>query len=306
MDTYNADELYAAIAEELFLSRKKAKATGGRNNIRAKGDGPEQAVRELIGSLVGGQYRVTHGHVVRADGMKSGQMDVIIVRDVPAATMHKTEEGETELVRVEWVAAVGEVKASWANHVDVIRSYRRMVEDMETLQEGRLVENKLRFGTMRDGTTIAEMARPVTGRQWNNPCYAFLVALGQGECRVKHLEDDIRENGIRASDASVLILDQHTGATLCIPGRMDQKGAEFGVGVEVRLKSEDADKRMMWVTIQEEGIEPSYSAGRFLHYFVTDLQLHLGTWHDEYCNPVHYAKLGRMLRHRHAREKGTV
>ena len=81
MDTYNPDELYAAVAEELFLSRKKAKAAGGRNNIRAKGDGPEQAVRELIGSLMGGQYRVTQGHVVRADGMKSGQMDVIIVRE---------------------------------------------------------------------------------------------------------------------------------------------------------------------------------------------------------------------------------
>ena len=113
MDTYNPDALYAAVAEELFLSRKKAKAAGGRNNIRAKGDGPEKAVRELIGSLMGGQYRVSQGHVVRADGMKSGQMDVIIVRDVPAATMHKAEEGETELVRVEWVAAVGEVKASW-------------------------------------------------------------------------------------------------------------------------------------------------------------------------------------------------
>ena len=305
MDTYNPDELYAAVAEELFLSRKKAKAAGGRNNIRAKGDGPEKAVRELIGSLMGGQYRVSQGHVVRADGMKSGQMDVIIVRDVPVATMHKAEEGETELVRVEWVAAVGEVKASWANHGDVIRSYRRIVEDMETLQEGRLVENKLRFGTMRSDATIAEMARPVTGRQWNNPCYAFLIALGQGECRVKHLEDDIRENGIKASNASVLILDQHKGATLCIPGRKGRKGVEFGVGAEVRLKSEDAENTMTWVTIQEEEIEASHSSGRFLHYFVTDLQLHLGTWSDEYCNPGHYAKLGPMLRHRHAREKDS-
>ena len=195
MDTYSPDELYAAVAEELFLSRKKAKATGGRNNIRAKGDGPEQAVRELIGSLMGGQYRVTQGHVVRADGMKSGQIDIIIVRDVPAATMHKAEEGEIELVRVEWVAAVGEVKASWAKQSEVIRSYRRMVEDMETLQEGRLVENKLRFGIMRDDATIAEMSRPITGRQWANQCYAFLIALGQGECKVKQLEDDIRRNG---------------------------------------------------------------------------------------------------------------
>ena len=305
MDTYNPDELYAAVAEELFIRRKKAKATGGRNNIRAKGDGPEQAVRELIGSLMGGQYRVTQGHVVRADGMKSGQMDIIIVRDVPAATMHRTEEGETELVRVEWVAAVGEVKASWANHNDVIRSYRRMIEDMEVLQEGRLVENKLRFGIMRDDATMAEMTRPVTGRQWNNQCYAFLIALGQGECKVKHLEDDIRKNGIRPSDALVLILDQDKGATLCIPGRMGRKGAELGVAAEVGLKSEDADKTMTWLTIQEEGHEPIFSSGRLLHYFVTDLQLHLGTWYDEYSNPGHYAKMGPVLRHRHAREANS-
>ena len=237
--------------------------------------------------------------------MKSGQMDIIIVRDVPAATMHRTEEGETELVRVEWVAAVGEVKASWANHNDVIRSYRRVIVDMETLQEGRLVENKLRFGTMRGDATMAEMVRPITGRQWNNQCYAFLIALGQGECKVKHLEDDIRKNGIRPSDASVLILDEDRGATLCIPGRMGRKGAELGVGAEVMLKSEDVDKTMTWLTIQEEGHEPISTSARLLHYFVTDLQLHLGTWYDEYNNPGHYAKLGSVLRHRHAREANS-
>ena len=302
MDTYNPDELYAAVAEELFVSRKKAKATGGRNNIRARGDGPEQAVRQLIGSLIGGQYRVTQGHVVRADYLKSGQMDIIVVRDVPAATMHKTEEGETELVRVEWVAAVGEVKASWANHNDAIQSYRRMMEDMETLQEGRLVENKFRFGTMRDDATLNEMIRPVTGRQWNNQCYAFLVALGQGECKVKSLEDDFRKNGIRPSNGSVLILDQDNVATLCTPARKGRNGVEMGVAAEVSLKSQDADKTMSWTTIQEEGHEPIVSSARLLHYLVTDLQLHLGTWYDEYSNPRHYAKLGPVLRHRHARE----
>ena len=262
-------------------------------------------MRELIGSLIGGQYRVTQGHVVRADGKKSGQIDIIIVRDVPAATMHKAEEGETELVRVEWVAAVGEVKASWANHNDVVRSYRRMVEDIETLQEGRLIENKLRFGSMRGDATMAEMARPITGRQWANRCYAFLIALGQGECRMKHLEEDMRKNGIRPSDASVLILDQHKDATLCIPGRRGQNGVELGMVAEVNLKLEDKNKTMTWLTIQEEGHDPRFSSARLLHFFVTDLQLHLGTWYDEYSNPGHYSKLGRVLRHRHAREEDS-
>lgn len=142
---------------------KWARAAGGRNSIRTSGDGPEKAVREPIGSLIGRQYRVTHGRVVRTDVAKSGRMDIIIVRDVPASTRHRTEEGKTDLVGVEWVAAVGEVKASRANRADVIRNYRRMVEDMETLQERRLVENEFRFGTMRADATITEMAKPATG-----------------------------------------------------------------------------------------------------------------------------------------------
>ena len=303
MDTYNPDELYAALADELFMSRKKAAATGGRNNIRARGDGPEQTVRKLIASLIGSQYRVTQGHVVRTDGMKSGQIDIIVVRDVPAATMHSTEEGETELVRVEWVAAVGEVKASWANHNRVIQSYRQMVEDIQTLQEGRLIANKCRFGPIRGDATLAEISRPITGRQWLNQCYAFLIALNQGDCKVKHLEDDIKKNGIRPSNASVLVLDQDHGATICIPGRIGQKGVKLGVAAEVVLTAEDAANAMTWLTIQEEGHDPIVSSARLLHYFVTDLQLHLGTWYAEYNNPGHYSKLGPRLRHRHSREK---
>ena len=302
MDTYSPDELYATVAEELFVSRNRARATGGRKNIRARGDGPEQAVRKLVGSLVGGLYRVTQGHVVRADGMKSGQMDVIVVKDVPAATMHKTDDGETELVRVEWVAAVGEVKASWWDHGEVLTSYRRIVEDMETLQEGRLMANRFRFGTMSDEATLVEMTRPITGREWNNRCYTFLIALGQGECKVKQLEAEIRANGIGPNSASVLILDDVEPATLCIPARMGGNGVEMGVAAEVNLDSEDAAKTMSWTTLQEEGHEPIVSSARLLHYFVTDLQLHLGTWYDEYSNAGHYAKLGPILRHRHARE----
>ena len=303
MDTYSPDELYETVAEELFVSRNKATATGGRNNIRTRGDGPEQAVRKLIGSLVGGLYRVTQGHVVRADGKKSGQMDIIVVKDVPAATMHRTDDGETELVRVEWVAAVGEVKGSWSKHGGVIRSYSRVVEDMRTLQEGRLVANRFRFGKHSGETTLVEMTRPITGREWNNRCYTFLITLGQGECKVQQLEADMRANGIGPNNASVLILDKAEGATLCIPARMGRSGVEMGVAAEVNLNSqEDAAKPMSWTTIQEESLDPIVSCARLLHYFVTDLQLHLGTWYDEYSNAGHYARIGPVLRHRHAGE----
>ena len=262
MDEYDADELYAALADDLFVSRRKANAAGGSNNIRARGDGPEQAVRGLIGGLIGNLYRVTQGHVVRADGLKSGQIDIIIVRDVPGATMHTTEDGDTELVRVEWVAAVGEVKSSWAKHSEVFQSYRQMVQEIEILQKGILGKNKLQFGTMQADTTMAEMARPVTGRPWVNRCYAFLIALGQGMAKVEKLEDDFRSNNIRPSDAAALILDDDKGATLCIPARISKGGGELGVSSDVNLKAEHADRPMTWVTVQEGGLPPRISCGR--------------------------------------------
>ena len=304
MDTFDPDRLYAAMAQELFLSRSKARATGGRNNIRAKGDGPEQAVRRLIGSLIGGQYRVTQGHVVRADGLKSGQIDIIVVKDVPAATMHTADEGETELVRVEWVAAVGEVKASWARHADVVQSFGRMVADIDQLQQGRLVRNKLRFGTLANDTPIPAMARPITGREWANRCYAFLIALDQGDCKVTRLADDLRTSGIRANDSVALILDQQQGATLCTPAREVPKGPKFGIGSDVNLRAEDVQRPTTWTTVQEECHAPAISCGRLLHYFIAELQLHLGTWYDEYSNPRHYARLSKVLRHRHPQEVG--
>ena len=89
---------------------------------------------------------------------------------------------------------------------------------------------------------------------------------------------------------------------MCTPARSGPKGVELGVGSDVNLNADDAHRPMDWATIQEEGHSPTISCGRLLHYFLAELQLHLGTWYDEYNNPRHYAKLGRMLRHRHPRE----
>ena len=41
---------------------------------------------------------------------------------------------------------------------------------------------------------------------------------------------------------------------------------------------------------------------RLLHYFATDLQLHLGTWYEEHTSAKHYSKLSKSLRRRHAGE----
>ena len=98
MHTYDIDQLYASAVDELLVSRSKSGAIGGANNIRQRGDGPERAVRRWITAVIGNQYRVTHGHVVRADGRKSQQVDVIVVRDVPIATLYPGDQDDAELV----------------------------------------------------------------------------------------------------------------------------------------------------------------------------------------------------------------
>ena len=306
MHRYNADELCKAQAAELFLSRLKGGARGGTNYIREKGDMPERAVRKLVSSLIGKQYRVTSGHLVKADGSKSRQIDIIIVKDVPAATLHVAEDGETELVRVEWVAAVGEVKASWSDHRNVIESYQGIVEDIETLQKGLLVKNNARFGEIQDRTTLEEMSRPMTGRPWLNRCFTFLFVLGQGRCRVSDLANDLAVAGISASDAVVLILDEDEGATLCLPSRLIEQSIDLGVASDVNLIPANIDKVMTWKTVQEEGYDAMVSSGRFLNCFITDLQLHLSTWFEQHVNPKHYSELNSMLKHRHPGEVGRI
>ncbi len=292
MDTYNPDELWESIAQKLFYYRSISKATGGKNNIRAKGQGPEDAVRELIASIVGGQYRVTQGHVVSADGRKSGQIDIIIVRDVPAATMYKSEN---ELVRLEWVAAVGEVKSSWYNHTEVIESFYRMVSEIDKLQQNILVKNEARFGRFTPATTIMDLSRPITGRMWNNRCYAFLIALGEGRCKIHNLSNDLKVKPIRACDTAALILDEYKGATLSIPVRKSSVGLALGVSADINSSTQNSVSPSVWTTCQEMDKDPKVNCGRMLHRFVADLQLHLGTWYSEYNDPKQYSKSENRL-----------
>ncbi|MDE0532760.1 MAG: hypothetical protein OXI01_15120 [Albidovulum sp.] len=90
------------------------------------------------------------------------------------------------------------------------------------------------------------------------------------------------EDGIRPNDASVLILDQEMGATLCFPAIMIQIAEALGIASDADLTSADAGNETAWMTIGEEGREPKLSCGRLLHYFATGLQLRLGSWYDEY------------------------
>ena len=303
MHTYDIDALYASIAKQFWTERERANATGGNNNIRAKGDGPEKAVRDWIAGVVGTKYRVTEGHVVTADGRKSKQMDVIVVWDAASGTLYGSRPGEPELVRAECVAAVGEVKSNWYNHNEVLRSYSRLVSEIADLQENILVKNTARYGEIKDDTSVAELAQPVTGRAWMNKSYNFVIALGLGKCELINLANDMATEGIAPTDASALILDERFGGAICIPCRAKRDGQNVtGMQCEVYRNPDDAEMMNSWVTAQETIPVPAVAAGRMLHLFLSDLQLHLNTWWWDFKDPRPYVKLSSTLRRRHPNE----
>ena len=303
MDNYDIDTLYASMAKHFWMERQRANATGGKNNIRARGDGPEKAVRDWIASVVGTKYRVTEGHVVTKDGRKSKQMDVIIVWDAAIGTLYGGRPGEPELVRAECVAAVGEVKSGWYEHHEVLRSYKQMVSEMEHLQEGILVENHARFGRIQGDASLAELTLPVSGRAWINKCYNFIITLDLGKCDLRHLANDISKKGVIPVDASALILDEQSGGAICMPCRAKTNGQNVsGMQCEVYRKADELEVINRWTTLQETVSVPEVAAGRLLHLFLADLQLHLSTWSWEFRDPRPYVKLSPTLRRRHPNE----
>lgn len=307
MHTYDIDQLYASAVDELLVSRSRSGAIGGANNIRQRGDGPERAVRRWIAAVIGNRYRVTHGHVVRADGRKSQQVDVIVVRDVPIATLYPGDQDDAELVRAECVAAVGEVKSSWYDHHAVIRGYGEMLASVRDLQGDLLVRNSRRFGELRGDTLIAAMAAPVSGREYLNPCYGFVLALGFGKCRLARLATDMASQGVAPRDGAALLIDGERGGAICMPVCQWEGRGVLGVQCDFNRRKEHADIPNCWETLQDPaGLPARTSAGRLLNLFVADLQMHLSTWHFELRDPRPYVRLSDRLRRRHPREqRGT-
>ena len=278
---YDPLDLYAELAADLFVARRRAKVVGGSNNIRERGDGPERAIRDLIQSQIGSSYRVTHGHVVRADGRKSKQIDAIVVKDLPSATMAKTVGAE--LVRAEWVAAVGEVKASWGDHRDALDSYQQLCSEIAELQGGIRRENPARFGKMRGDAPLDAYTRPITGRRWQNNCYVFMVTLGMARHDARQIRDALEKHVTCSEDKSVVVLDEESGGLLLTPGGLSQgeQGRKFKYGVDADIYSQDEelDKSRAWYGIDIEG-EPRRVAGLVLGRFLTDIQLHLSCWYE--------------------------
>lgn len=304
MHKFDIDALFGSIARQFWIERQRASATGGTNNIRIKGDGPEKAIREWIGSVIGTTFRVTEGHVVNANGSKSKQLDIIIVRNSASATLYGTRSDEPELVRAESVAAVGEVKASWYNHKEVLHSYKEMISEIDQLQQDLLVPNRARFGEIQGNTSVAEMTLPISGREWLNPCYNFLIALGTGQCDLQNLAIDLARLGISPQDASALLLDEQSGGAICMPMRTKKNGQQVtGVQCDFYRKANEVRQTNNWTTFQETVLSPVIAGGRLLHLFLSDLQLHLSNWSWEHPDPRRYVQLSPTMRRRHPAEK---
>ena len=270
MPTYDIDELYATIAKEMLLHRRRSAAIGDADNIREKGYGPEFAVRKWVAGIVGTRYRVTAGHVVRSDGRKSKQLDVIIVRDLPTAIMYAGKKGEAELVRAECVAAVGEVKSSWYDHKKMVQEFHKTVQEISSIQDGLLVKNTMRFG-LSENSTIRQMQYPITGREWVNGCYTFMVALGIGKCNLANLSSDLSEANVSPRDSSVLILDEGEGGIFCLPTRTKMDGTNVcGVQCDVYRTEEEIGNENTWTTLQDDSVNNEVSAGRMLNFFGAD------------------------------------
>ena len=297
MHEYDLGDLYMVLAERLFAARRGARAAGGINNIQERGHGPEQVVRDVIQNMIGRSYRVTHGHVVRADKRKSKQIDVIVVKDSPAATMHRSEYDGAELVRAEWVAAAGEVKSSWTKTTDVLKSYAGLVSDMQLLQNDLRKRNTNRFGEIRKDGSLTDIVRPITGREWVNSCYTFLVVLELSNCPVGRLVSELRRREIAADDSAILVLDEREGGVICLPGNIQGDRLSCGMNQMWKAQSADCVKGREWLIVgTAPEVREEHPAGALLGWAVADLQLHLSSWYEEYSNPLSCSAMGERGR----------
>ena len=182
MHTYDVDALLRLLQRISGLNANVQMQLVARTTLGQRATAQKTPFGSWLSSVVGARYRVTEGHVVRADGRKSKQFDIIIVWDSGAETLYGSRPGEPELVRAECVAAVGEVKSSWYDHNDLIRSFSQTVDEIEYLQEGLLVENR------RDS---------VQSRQYPNwrPCSSYFRT--RMEEQVLQLHSSVRSRKVR-------------------------------------------------------------------------------------------------------------
>lgn len=280
--SYDRARIYEPVVRELWAETARGELVGGRNNIRAQGDPIERAVRNWISRMIGNTFRVTQGHIVDRRGRKSRQMDVIVVRDTPSATMWMPREEEAELVRVEWVAAVGEVKKNLGRGRREIDAYAKRVTEIREMQRPILRKNMIRFGDeeaegFADASWQEIALMPISGQEWWNEAYTFLLAV-ENEGRVRSsLGEELTKAGVEPRCGAALVLDKSMGGFLAVPEGTVKGKAMMGRNADIQREPNDLEVKV-WRTLSDPDNPCITSAARLTGFFIADLQNHLEHW----------------------------
>ncbi len=280
--SYDRARIYEPVIQELWAETARGEIVGGRNNIRAQGDSVERAVRDWISRMIGYTFRVTQGHIVDRHGRKSRQMDIIVVRDTPSATMWMPRQEEAELVRVEWVAAVGEVKKNLGRGHREIIAYAKRAKEIREMQQPILRKNMIRFGDVEaegsEDAPLQEIAlMPISGQPWWNEVYTFLLTVTNEGKERSSLGEELKKAGVEPRCGAALVLDQTKGGFLAIPEGTAKGKTMMGRNADIQKEPDDPEGKV-WRTLSDPDNPCITSAARLTGFFIADLQNHLEHW----------------------------
>ena len=178
-----------------------------------------------------------------------------------------------------------------------LNSYAELVSDMQMLQNDLRQRNTNRFGEVCDDGSMADIVRPISGREWVNGCYTFLVVLALGNCPVKRLVSELQVRKIAADDNAILVLDEPEGGVMCLPGSIQDGRLSCGVHQMWKAQSADSVEGREWLVVgAAPEVREEHRAGSLLGWAVADLQLHLSSWYEQYINPLSYSAMGKRWR----------
>jgi hypothetical protein len=174
---------FQADAADMVAARQKALLIHHSGDIDAAGDEVEQTVRKTVGLRLPLNYYVGHGHVVDKNLTTSSQFDIVIADNRDSPILFRAMSG-TEYFPFESVYAVGEVKSTYYR----ARTY---VEDfIEAIDRLRLVLSRDSTPPNYLGHGISVGSGFTTGvsKPYQNPLFAFLLAVDAGDFRVPDME----------------------------------------------------------------------------------------------------------------------
>jgi hypothetical protein len=160
-------EIMSQAAQEMTLSLAKIRTAMSHN--LSKGEAAEETVRRFFRRYLPHSLGVTSGQVVDSTGQRSRQLDVIIYDLARTPILFTSDEDGHQLVPVEGVIAVVEVKS------------QVQPSDMESVVTNMLSVKRLSKSAYVPQGMIQETMR-VHGREWDYfPTLYFLFAYESGD-----------------------------------------------------------------------------------------------------------------------------